>query len=221
MKIKIIIITSLFLISVFCSCKNSKSKIEENEISFESNFDSTSINLLTDINPNYKNGMVNAIVEIPSGTLEKWELNKTTGQIEWEKVNDIPRIINYLGYPGNYGFIPQTLLSKEKGGDGDPLDIIILGPPSKRGSVIRSKIIGVLKLLDNGEQDDKLLAVSNESPLHHINSIEELQEKYSGITEIIKLWFSNYKGSGQMKTNGFGDKNKAIEILNTAMQAYK
>ena len=54
--------------------------------------------------------------------------NKETKQVEIELVNDNPRIINYLGYPANYGMIPETLLSRNNGGDGDPLDIVVLGP---------------------------------------------------------------------------------------------
>ena len=106
---------------------------------------------------------VNALIEIPAGTLEKWEYNKKTGEIELELINDKPRIINYLGYPANYGMIPKTLLSKENGGDGDPIDVIVLGPPESKGSIVKCKIIGVLYLIDNSEQDYKLIAISENS----------------------------------------------------------
>jgi len=217
-KHKFIIILLLNLL--FYSCKNSNQEVSENKTAFELVTDSTNINLLKDINSQYKDWHINAIIEIPAGTLEKWELNKSSGQIEWEKVNDIPRVVNYLGYPGNYGFIPQTLLSKEEGGDGDPLDIIVLGPPVKRGSILKSKIIGVLELLDNGEQDDKLIAVSQHSPLYEINDITQLDEINNGITEIIKIWFSNYKGLGKMEAKRYGDKNKANKLVKSAMQNF-
>jgi len=67
--------------------------------------------------------------------------------------------------------IPQTLLSKENGGDGDPLDVIILGPSISRGSVVKAHLIGVLKLLDGGEQDDKLIAIID-------NSIIDVEYEY-------------------------------------------
>lgn len=182
--------------------------------------DSNTINLLTDVVPRFEDGDVNAVIEIPAGTFEKWELDKSTGKIQWELVDNKPRIVKYLGYPGNYGMIPRTLFSKEKGGDGDPLDIMVLGPPVERGDTIKCKIIGVLHLLDRGEQDDKLIAVSTDSPLYEVNSIDELNEDYEGITEILELWFKNYKGSGKMESKGFGDKNKATDLLEAAINDY-
>ena len=97
------------------------------------------------------------------------------------------------------------ILSKENGGDGDPLDIIVLGPPVPRSSVVKCKIVGVLRLLDRGEQDDKLLAVSADSPLYEVNDIGDLRNDYKGVLDIVELWFSNYKGPGKMKSKGFGD----------------
>jgi inorganic pyrophosphatase len=163
---------------------------------------------------------VNALIEIPAGTNEKWELNKSTHEIELEYRDGKPRIINYLGYPGNYGMIPKTILSKDKGGDGDPLDILIIGPPIARGDLVKTKIIGVLYLNDSGEQDDKLIGVSEASPLFGFDDLKELDKTHDGILEIIELWFTNYKGSGIIKSNGYGTKQKAIEILKDAMKQY-
>jgi inorganic pyrophosphatase len=75
--------------------------------------------------------------------------------------------------------VPRTLLSKESGGDGDPLDIILLSPPLNRGEIASAKLIGVLKLLDKGEQDDELIAVQFNSPLKKANSIEELDKNFT------------------------------------------
>ena len=116
--------------------------------------------------------------------------------------------------------IPRTLLSKEQGGDGDPLDIIVLGPAEERGSVVKCKIIGVLYLLDKEEQDDKLIAVSTNSPLYQVNDVDELNEKYIGISQILKLWFTNYKGAGITISKGLGNKNDALDILNAAINEY-
>ncbi len=178
-------------------------------------------NLLTDFPPIFKDGDINVVVEIPAGTTEKWEVEKENGTLQINHIDGKPRIINYLGYPGNYGMIPQTLLPKELGGDGDPLDVIVLGSPVKRGSVVKCKLIGVLYLLDRGEQDDKLIAVMENTPLYHVNTLSELNENYIGITQIIQLWFSNYKGSGKMQAKGFGEKDKAKDILMTSIEAYK
>jgi inorganic pyrophosphatase len=86
-------------------------------------------------------GNINVVIEIPTGTTAKWEVEKSTGHLKWEFVDGVPREVSYLGYPGNYGMIPRTLLPKELGGDGDPLDVIVLGPAVKRGTVLKTKII--------------------------------------------------------------------------------
>lgn len=190
------------------SCENGKTNIE-------------TLNLLTDVSPLNEDGQINAIIEIPAGTNEKWELNKVNGQIEREYVNDKPRTVKYLGYPGNYGMIPQTLLSKENGGDGDPLDVIVLGPPVKRSSIVKCKIIGVLYLIDRGEQDDKLIAVSLDSPMKEVNDLKELKGQFNGALDIVETWFTNYKGPGKMESRGFGDRKSANEILNSAIEEYK
>jgi len=201
---------------ILFSCQGTKSEVNKNEDEDESK----AINLLTDHIPLNHDGDVNAVIEIPAGTIDKWELNKSDGQVEWETVNDVPRVVNYLGYPGNYGMIPRTLLPKDEGGDGDPLDILVLGPPEDRGSLIKCKLIGILYLFDRGEKDDKLIAISSSSPLYHVNDIEELDEKYIGLAEIIKLWFTNYKGPGKMISNGYGNRNSALEILKIAIDEY-
>lgn len=166
-------------------------------------------------------GNIRAVIEVPAGRTEKWEVDKKDGNLKWNFKKGRPRVLKYIGYPGNYGMIPRTLLSKESGGDGDPLDIILLGPPLNRGEVASAKLIGVLKLLDRGEQDDKLIAVQFNSPLKKADSIEELDERFPGITQILKLWFTNYKGNGKMISNGFGDLEEAERILNEASEQFE
>lgn len=178
-------------------------------------------NLLKDYRSKDSAGNVQAIIEIPAGRTEKWEVDKEEGNLKWNFKKGKPRILKYIGYPGNYGMVPRTLLPKELGGDGDPLDIILLGPPLKRGEVASAKLIGVLKLLDKGEQDDKLIAVQFNSPLIKSDSIKELDEHFPGITEILELWFTNYKGKGKIISNGFGDLAEAEKILNQASDQFE
>jgi len=168
-----------------------------------------------------ENGDINVVVEIPAGTLEKWEVDKKEGSMKLEFVDEKPRIVQYLAYPGNYGMIPQTLLPKELGGDGDPLDVIVLGDASPRGSVIQCKIIGVMIMFDRGEQDDKLIAVKKNSPFYDLNSISELDEKFVGVTDIIETWFANYKGPGKIDVVGFEEKQIADEILKTSIEEFQ
>lgn len=209
----------LLLINASCNQTSPEKKLNTSKKPFENQRDT--LNLSKDFKPRFEDGDVNAIIEIPAGTLDKWELDKSNGKMQRDFVGNKPRTIEYLGYPGNYGMIPRTMLSKKNGGDGDPLDIIVLGPSVERGSVIKSKVIGVLYLMDQGEQDDKLIAVSADSPLYEINSIVELNEKYKGISEILNLWFVNYKGPGKMESKGFGERNYAIAILKTSIKEYQ
>lgn len=164
-------------------------------------------------------GTVRAIIEIPAGTSAKWEVSKDDPKaVYWELRNDAPRVINYLGYPANYGSIPGTALPKELGGDGDPLDVIVLGQAVPRGAVVDTRVIGVLKMLDGGEQDDKLIAVlASDSPLAHIESMAQLDAEFPAASQIIDLWFANYKGpDGGMEGMGFEDAASAASVLQAA-----
>lgn len=166
-------------------------------------------------------GTINAVIEIPTGTNAKWEVVKPEGVMKWEFKNDKPRVVKFLGYVGNYGMIPKSILPKDQGGDGDPLDVIVLGEAVPRGSVVKVKLLGVLKLLDGGERDDKLVAALDGSPLAKANSIEELDKEFPGVTDIVKIWFSSYKGPGKMESKGFAGKDEAMKILDAAVKAYK
>jgi inorganic pyrophosphatase len=166
-----------------------------------------------------RDGTLNAVVEIPAGTNAKWETDPATGRLAWEFKNGAPRVIKYLGYVGNYGMVPRTV-----GGDGDPLDVLVIGGPLLRGSVTRAKLIGALKVLDGGDPDDKLIAVLPGSPLYDesINTLSELDVKFPGVTEIIKTWFLNYKGPGEMTPigDGFADASEARTILEAAIAEF-
>ena len=171
-----------------------------------------------------KNGTINAIIEIPTGSNEKWEVSKIDGSvINWEFKNGQPRIVHYLGYPSNYGTIPNTALPKSLGGDGDPLDVLVLGSAIMQGSIVQVRLIGGLKMLDGGEQDDKLIAVpvTEQSPFKNIHSIKEMQQQYPGVLTIIETWFSNYKGSdANVDIQGILSKQEALGVLDKSIKYY-
>lgn len=141
-------------------------------------------------------GLVLAVVEIPTGSNEKWEHHKNNSDLlVWERVGEELRYINYLAYPFNYGSLPGTLSKKELGGDGDPKDVIILGNALPHGALLNVRIIGQLNMLDNGERDNKLIAVlPNTPPFSSLTDLEQLNNEYPGIKEIVRTWFLNYKG---------------------------
>lgn len=184
-------------------------------------FSCATIDLHKDYEPLFSDGDIRAIIEISAGTLDKWEYDLSLKKMRWDKKNGKPRVINYLPYPANYGMIPRTILPKELGGDADPLDVIVLGHSMPRGSVVKAKLIGVIKLTDKGEQDDKLIAVAKNSPLYKINNIKELDAKSYGVSNILQTWFTNYKGRGKMIFKGFGDEKEALRILNSAVKSFK
>jgi inorganic pyrophosphatase len=167
-----------------------------------------------------EDGSVNMVVEIPTGTVDKWEVEED-GVMRWEFRNDKPRVVRYLGYPGNYGLVPRTLLPYELGGDGDPVDVIALGPAAERGTVLEVRLLGVLKLQDGGEWDDKLLAVQEGTPLAAAVNVETLEELFPGVTSIVETWFSNYKGPGEIESGGFAGPDEAWKVLEAAIAAYE
>ncbi len=179
-------------------------------------------NYLNDYTTFTSDSLVNIVIEIPAGTDQKWEVNKSTGFIEWERIGkDSLRVIKFLPYPANYGFIPLTLLQKEQGGDGDPLDVFLLGPATERGDVIPSNIVGVIKMIDNGEQDDKLIAVSSVNQFGTIKSLEQLVKAYPGIIENLTSWLTNYKGEGTITVLSVENEISALSILQNAMIGFQ
>jgi len=202
----------VFLLFTIISCKES---IKNQESVLDAH------NYLNDFTTFTKDSLVNIIVEIPAGTDQKWEVNKDTGVIEWERVNeDSLRVVKYLPYPANYGFIPQTYMPTSAGGDGDPLDIFLLGAAVDRGDVVPGRVIGLIKMLDKGEQDDKLIAVSENSHFGSVHSLNDLKYKYPGILEILTEWLVNYKGNNQIEIQSIEDEQSVLKILKLAKKSY-
>lgn len=178
-------------------------------------------NLLHDIVPFTIDSIVNVVIEIPAGTSQKWEVNKTTGQIEWEQVApDSLRVIDYLPYPANYGFVPQTLVSETGGGDGDPVDVFVLGSAIARETIINVRIVGMINMLDDNESDVKLLGVNVNETGFDVHSYQMLMTEYHGVVDIIKLWLLHYKGPDRIEILSIDDERDAIRFLKTAHKDY-
>jgi inorganic pyrophosphatase len=172
--------------------------------------------------PINRDGTYNVVIEIPAGTTAKYETNKDTGMLELEQKNGAPRFVQYLGYPVNYGAIPRSVLLKSKGGDGDSVDVLALGPAVPRGSVVRGRVIGVLSLVDTGETDDKAVVVMENGPFAKVKSIADLDAKFPGVTTILQTWFTSYKGYGKdgklmLSSTGFKDRAAAIKLIGDAI----
>lgn len=123
----------------------------------------------------------NVLIEIPAGGITKYEVDEETGYVIVDRYMSMPVV-----YPTNYGSIPSSLA-----GDGDPLDALVYSrEPIAPGAIIRARAIGILKMIDGGEQDDKIIAVHaddpefkgftdiNELPPHRLNEIRRFFEDY-------------------------------------------
>lgn len=151
------------------------------------------------------------VIEIPAGTNRKIEYNYKTDRFEIDVKNGKERVIDFLPYPGNYGFIPSTLMDKNRGGDGDALDILLLAEGLETGDTISVIPIGALLLTDSGELDTKIVAVPA-NPAKQIIQATDYQTftvKYNMAQKIIEHWFLNYKGLGVMELIGWRNDNYA------------
>ena len=156
--------------------------------------------------------IVHSIIEIPKGSRAKYELDKETGLLRLDRV-----LYSAVYYPANYGFIPQTL-----GDDHDPLDILVLSQIDIEPlCIVNAKVIGVMRMIDNNEGDDKIIAVAaNDISVAHINSITELPKHF---IEELKNFFEEYKKL-EIKTvlvQDFQDKSIAIQIIQKAIEEYQ
>lgn len=161
----------------------------------------------------YENGLVNVVVEIPAGSNHKVEWNRELAVFELDRVE--PQI---FAKPTNYGFIPQTLDE-----DGDELDaLIITSEPLTTGVFLKAKIIGVMKFVDDGEVDDKVVVVpaDDRSNGNAINSLEDLPAQ---LIKQIEFHFNHYKDlkkAGTTTVESWGDIAEAKEVIAESIQRW-
>ncbi len=134
--------------------------------------------------------LVNAIIEIPKGSKAKYEIDKNSGLIKLDRV-----LFSSVMYPAHYGFIPQTYCD-----DKDPLDILVLCSVDVYPlTIIEAKPIGVMHMVDQGEQDDKIIAVAqNDQSVNYIDDLSELPPH--AMKEIVRF-FQDYKALEQKKVS--------------------
>jgi len=126
--------------------------------------------------------IVNAIIEISKGSRTKYELDKKTGMLKLDRV-----LYSAVFYPANYGFIPKTL-----GDDHDPLDILVISQSDIVPlCMVRARVIGVMRMIDHGEGDDKIIAVAEDDvSMGNILNIDQLPPYF--VSEL-KHFFEEYK----------------------------
>lgn len=156
-------------------------------------------------------GVVNGIIEIPQGSRAKYELDKDSGMLILDRV-----IYSSMYYPANYGFIPRTYCD-----DGDPLDILVLSQIDLQPlCIVPAKVIGVMQMLDQGEKDDKIIAVADgDMSVNHLNDISDLGPHF---VKELKNFFEDYKKleNKTVVIEDFQNRNTAIHIVEKAIEDY-
>ena len=157
------------------------------------------------------NYVENAIIEIPLKTKNKFEIDKESGKIKLDRV-----LYSAMTYPAEYGYLDETLSP-----DGDPLDILVISSEATfPGCIVPARIIGYLKVIDNGYEDYKLISVVNVDPRYNdINTLEDLSEF---TLEEIKDFFQNYKTlqNIEVKVTDYYSKEEAIKLIEECKKAY-
>jgi len=155
--------------------------------------------------------IVNVVVEIPRGSKVKYELDKKTGLIKVDRV-----LYSSVVYPHNYGFIPRTLCE-----DNDPMDVLVLmQEPVVPGCFLRARTIGLMPMIDQGEKDDKIIAVCADDPEYrHFTDIKQLAPHR--LAEI-RRFFEDYKKNEnkEVAVNDFLPPTTAHEAIQYSMDLY-
>ena len=151
------------------------------------------------------------VIEIPKGSKNKYELDKETGLIILDRI-----LYTSTHYPANYGFIPRSL-----GDDGDPLDVLLLcSEPLEPLTLCRAYPIGVISMIDNGHNDEKIIAIPFNDPNYNIyTNIDQLPKH---IFDEMRHFFSVYKTLENKETavNEVSERSVAVRVISEAIDSY-
>ncbi len=153
-------------------------------------------------------------VEIPAGGFTKYEIGED-GLLHVDRFIAMP-----VAYPANYGSMPRT-----RAGDGDPLDALVLTrAPLHPGSVIRFRPVGVLRMVDRGEPDEKVIGVPVDKVDASYAGIRDLRDLPQAERDRIEAFFRVYKqlpeGGGKVGLNGWGDAAEARRVIAEALRRF-
>ena len=159
---------------------------------------------------------INVIIEIPKDAEPvKYEVDKASGAIFVDRILSTP-----MRYPCNYGYVPHTLC-----GDGDPADVVVLMPLALiPGSVIRVRPVGVLRMSDRGEADEKIIGVPTDNVDPAYAAIRDIGDLPQAERERIEAFFRVYKdlpaGGNGVRLHGYGDADEAWALIRQAREGH-
>lgn len=155
--------------------------------------------------------VLTAVVEIPEDSINKYEYDRNMHVFVLDRVLHSP-----VHFPGDYGFVPQTLAQ-----DGEPLDILILGDtPTFSGCIYLVRPVGLFEMLDNGACDEKILAYAMGNP--RFREIENYTEIQPHVLREIEHFFSVYKNLEEKETKvlGWKDRETAYEVIRSSHERF-
>ncbi len=156
--------------------------------------------------------VIDALIEIPLGSKNKYERDKKTGHIKLDRV-----LYAAMIYPAEYGVVENTLAP-----DGDELDILVIcSDPTFPGCVVPARVLGYLEMIDNGKLDYKLISVVDCDPRYA--DVQELEDLSPFTLKEIANFFSNYKvlQGISVQVGQFYNKQDALNIIDQCRQAYQ
>jgi len=156
---------------------------------------------------------INAVIEIPMGSKVKYELDKRSGLIKVDRI-----LYGAVFYPANYGFIPQTYCE-----DNDPLDVLVLcQEPVYPRSIMEGRVIGAMAMTDDGDADDKIIAVHTTDPAYM--NYTDIGQLPVYLLKELKKFFAEYKNLEKGKdvaVDEFSGRLDAQKIVKDAIDSYK
>ena len=158
------------------------------------------------------NNVVDALIEIPLGSKNKYEMDEVTGRIKLDRV-----LYASMIYPAEYGIVEHTLAP-----DGDPLDILVVcSEPTFPGCIVPARVLGYLEMLDNGKLDYKLISVVDCDPRY--DDIHELTDLPSFVLKEIANFFANYKvlQNVPVEVGQYYGKAEAVRIIAQCRENFK
>ena len=155
--------------------------------------------------------IVPAIIEVPKGSQIKYELDKKSGLLKVDRV-----LYSAVHYPANYGFIPKTY-----GDDNDPLDILVLSQfPVTPLCIMRARPIGVMKMVDQGEADDKIIAINVDD--QEYNCYAHIDQLPPHLLKVLQRFFEDYKilEQKEVKIEDLQGPGEARRLIREAQDSY-